>query len=1433
MSRRRGWIRRKIPWVVAFALIGVTGYTLFQAMSERDLVRRASQLRIGDPEANQPPDPWSAIEVLDKLLDRKPRDSEALIEKSRAWAALRAWDNAVEVLDLAAESTDDLKTKIRATDMAMNLLAVARRFDDAFAMGDRLVALQPENPRNALKLGHIYYRGSANSQGLATQRFVSPASKNMKGVVIEREIEAYVTEIWRTPDLDILVDELLPEADAVLRQDIADKLLTARTRFLKAYEILGGYREFGGWDPAVARAYAQSLYRVGRLYDAHIEAGMALREPSLNMNLMRDFTEVQALCSVAIGDYGTAADTYGRILDIFDQHQQVPPGVYVWWMYENRLEAGQFLWVLQNIEEHMRVYGKDVYMRYAHAVALAAAGRLDEARLELAEPFNAVALGGKNFQPLSLRPFPERRRQVAMTCYQLFEAAGDTRASQALDAVIALNPDDVEALRLRSDRYLEKGNPEGAALDAFDLLTKRRRDRSDFDRWMAASDALSVQRYSESLEERAVTKVNESERWYRNRGDADFQISQALRNTRLPLPTFGSVPNQLFTPTDPALTFAVVSELTARNDVIRARQELRKLTVAFPQVQEFRYRLGRLLVREGNFESAIEEFRSLLVDLPSDTEALDLATRTYRAIGRDREAADLINRMILEEPLQLGAVLYGQQLLDANRPEQAARLVERLVAWTGSEQNLDVLLLAGRAKLALEEFKDADSILNLVANLSPDSVGVALLGLELGLAKGQSVLVDAAIRSLMRLAPELFPDQMEQVANRLLEADLLEDLRRVFPPEVTALPSAQAALRAVAQADKALGFASAAEALLQLQRDDDLALLDRFILAALQRRTAEEAKVLRLTPVLAEERDRVELCLLVSNALLGFPALFDQEPMQKLVDLGVDTVLDESGLQMLDALLRILPFMQRLDSVAPSGALTTATTTWPLAGGDVNQLLELANQDPDAAHAVAENLLFLVLMGGRDFWVRESRALAENALHQLPKLLLPTRTLARRAILEERSLDALQLLQPLLDIEGATPELVDLDLFMQASRMQEHAEWGVVYALRMLDNPGVRQLLGDKLSEWGHTAEANRLYYEIRSADPSDRDALAGLAVGLADARQYKRLADVIRTALDAHPDDEALRVICANSMSIVPSPSAAMLEIMERLWADFDDLPQVGEALARAHDGDPERIDEILKQMIDRISARTGSATPSDRQSESQALVRSATAARRWGLTQRARELSELALRITPGSVRLFNELAYLELEEGNLNTARRYLQVLSFTNVADREAAMALATLDFQQLGRPRRAADVVRRTFHGTLSPSAVEILAAEAYLLGHADDAIKQFHAISRSPLLSADTFLTVGRIAYSAGVDNIAVLLFKQVLLTTEEDDPRRARSRWLCEQRLSEIEGPDSQPTPDPSAENPQPSAAPPADDSTQPTAEASTQEEVTAADGG
>ena len=104
-----------------------------------------------------------------------------------------------------------------------------------------------------------------------------------------------------------------------------------------------------------------------------------------------------------------------------------------------------------------------------------------------------------------------------------------------------------------------------------------------------------------------------------------------------------------------------------------------------------------------------------------------------------------MTRTILTDPLGAGAVRYGQRQLDRGHAEKAQKLVERIVRWTDLDSRLDVLVLSARANLAMDRLDDAEAILGSLATAHPDSFDVALLGLDLGLARGQEGLVQAAL----------------------------------------------------------------------------------------------------------------------------------------------------------------------------------------------------------------------------------------------------------------------------------------------------------------------------------------------------------------------------------------------------------------------------------------------------------------------------------------------------------------------------------------------------------------------------------------------------------------------------------------------------------------------------------------------------------------
>ncbi|MGQ0552048.1 MAG: tetratricopeptide repeat protein [Planctomycetota bacterium] len=1386
MRRRPSKLRQVLRWAGILGLLFVIGWGLRQALRERDIVGVAEALRKGDPAAGRPGDPLAALSVLEPFLVEHPFDYAALDAAATALAELRSWDKAVATLRIAAEHAADDRNRARALIKASDMLMLADRYDEAMELGQQVVDIFPEDLVWRVRLGHLAYKGSQSAQQKLVDRFVNPGDKSLHDLQLESHVESYVSDVWSTPSLEELVRTLLPLGDPVLEAQIRAQATEARERFLDAYHTLLDYPRYGRFEAIAARAWAQCLRRAGRLYDAYVEAGIALREPNLPVGLRRDFLEVQAECAVAVEEFGQAADIHQRIVD---EHlaasTNVPPRI-VWTLYDLRVQAGHWEWIETQAGPFREAFGDDAMLRYALAAAYAATDRLSQARDEILEPFAAATLGTKSFTPPSVRAHPARRRAIAMLAYQLFKTLGDSRALSALDGLLLQIPDDVEALRLRYDLALSQDRLESAANDAFALLSPTRRDAADFERWLAATDRRSVQAFGKTLAERALAKVEAAERWHRGNEEATFATYKLLGLIK-PGSAMPTIPDQLHLPREPDLSFAIVEDLVRRGQIERARDELRKLVNVFPGVQEFRFRLGRLLVREGLYDSAIAEFRRLLDEVPEDVEVLELAVRTETARGAEREAARLINAMVLQEPLGIGAVRAVQALLDRADPQAAQRLIERLVRWTSFGQRPDILALAGRTKLLLGEVAEAEAILGALSTATRDSVDVALLGLDIGLAKGQDQLVQAAVEALVPLAPGLFPDQMEAIGQRLLQAGLLDELAAIFRPEIAALPAARPALRAVATASKALGRIDEADGLLARAVDED-AELDRFLLLALDGRVADVGRRLRLETPSAPQLSERHLHLLIADALSGLPVLIDARPGEKLAELGAGARWEPAELQLLDALLRFFPAAQRLSELRPAGAVQNPLKTWPLAGADAQRLFELAATDVAAARVQAERLLYLLLAGERPFWEREARELAQQSLLSQPGFELPLRVLARAALRAGEPLECLRLLEPLL--AHSRPSIADLRMVLSAARELDRGEWGMAVAFLHQDDPAVLALIAETLLEWGHAADAVELEVALLTKPPVAPEVWPHALRALSAAGRHDELVVAIETALQLLPADRAIAEVAAAALAILPRPTERAVLLAEVLFAQHRDLYSLGETIARARskDADPAAMLAALESLVSALQARTEPLSAGQRTQLPIVLARAARLARGAGALDLAQRIVDQGLELVPGDFTLFREQSYTDLILGRADRARRALDLLSFVDLNDQEAALALARLDFRQLGVPTRAADVIRRSFPASKPLEAIEILSAEAYLRGRPADAITLFMAVGNSPLITAETYLTVARIAYTAQVDDGARRLFDLALAMLSPEDPLRARTEYLRNVRLKQTE---------------------------------------------
>ncbi len=1395
-GRNRGYLRRGLLLLLALGLVGGVGYVLSVSAELKDsqIILKARDIRLGDPRNGIPGSPGSALELLQRVIERTPDKYDAHIEMAEAWRDLKAWDKAVASLKLASDSTTDDSERIRAKRMARVYLTNAGRYDEAVEVARDIVAIQPNLPVHQLHVGLALYSGSVSKKQDILRDF-KVVSLDNTGANVGPMIEEYLTDLWGDPDPEPIVSTLIPDGDVITRRTLFDRLEKTREMFVQAAEILSGYKEFAGFDQSVCSAYVEMLVRSGRIYDAHIESGIALQEKGLPAPVRRQFLETQAECSLAIGDHGEAAEAFIALVTAFQKADLWIPSRFIHSAYEARVKAGHWDWILEHVDDDRKAYRTPddrLWFQFAEAAAHYASGTSETARELMREPFATVALGTMSSRPPCVRFFPERRKQILMLSYSLFAEVGDRRKLDALNAVLVEDPGDATARQLRIEEHIEAGRLEAAADDALQLLHRPARDRADFDQWLALVDRLSrARRDGVGLDRRASTIVDDAEEWRSKRGEAQFVRYQTGRSSAS---TIADSPVQLHWPQDPGLSYAIVTELIARGHLKTARSELRKLTELLPEVHEFAFQLGRVLVREGLLDSASKTFRAVLEEIPTDGEALDLAMRTDIALGRDGDASDLLKQMILEDPLGVGAVRYVDTLLDEGKAKAADNLVRRLMRWEDLSNRLDVLTVAARAAATLGDYATADAILSNLYQRAPDSIDLALVGLELGLVKDAPGVIEAAVERLRPLAASLFPDQMAWLSERLLDANLHAELLDIFGPDVRSLPSARPALRPLVRAALALGRLDEATELMALV-DDEYAQLDRFLLMTLAGNIDLAGRQLRLETVPPELRDLVELCQLARSGILRFGTLQDASPNKRLGELQTYGLLPPRELELLDALLRIAPTIDRIDDVLPSQVVTAPQSLYPRAAGDVVAFLQLVNQDPAAAKRASDLLMLVLLTGERPFWGTERTFLAREVAQLIPAMTLPRQILIEEALADGEYEQALTLLRPLIGVPAdlrahGLPDVRSLRLFMETTRRLDQGEWGMALAYQLAEigsRDDVRLLLADTLREWGYADSALPYYTAYLEQHPDAPEALSGIIQAHVDLNNFDQAEPYIRTAIDNSPDS-ALLTICADALAANFSPSTRSAVMMDELFERNETLFQVGEALARARTGKPERVAEVLDRLIASLKRHPVDQRDAEAERErSNILVRASATARNNDLIDIARELNRMALRLDAGEKNRFQELAFIELAEGNLHTARRYLEVLSLIDISDKQSAKALAQLYFNQLGKPVEAAEVVRRTFTVQPPPWAVTILAAEEYLLGHAEDAIRRYRAVERSPLLDDDTFYTVAGIAYASGNLEMAHDIIQYILVKGDRDHRWRERAQWLFEKRLANL----------------------------------------------
>lgn len=1448
--RRHRRPRRIVTTLFVMALLAWVAWTVHETTKQADMIAVAERLMNGDPAADQPPDPRGAIEVLTTTLAADPENFEAVFMRSRAWARLQAWDKATADTERAFEVASELIEQLRALRTKMDFQLNAGEYDGAVETGERMVALD-DNPVRKLHLGIAYYKGSTKAQADVMRLFSSTVTTARELEVADR-VEHYIASLVGEPDLEELLVWMLPDSDPVVARKVRESLIDSRQRYLAAADLLRSYRYFEGFDAVAAQSYCEMMLRSGHLFEAYLESDIALREPGLPVPIIMFYEEIKARVLEGIGAHTAAAERYGTMIDLADKAGRRVAPDHVAKLYENRIAAEDWLWVLQNADKDLKRHNENMLILLAQGKALAAAGKTSEALAIVQPMFSTLNNGTANLLPTYLRASPDMRREIVVTAHDLFAATDDSRALAALEWILAEFPEDRDARSWRIDYLTERFAQDATRLevaveDAFALLRGNRRSKADYDRWLELSDQHSKLRVGATVAQRANGSVNAAEAFAASVAEARFQRATAGGRQKEPDTEVGAM--RLYHADEPALSVQIASQLVERGMLSRARNQVRRLVEQFPDVPSFRYFLARLLVREGRLESALAEFREILRVVPSDTDSLDYATRTLVALDRHEEAADLVNQMILDDPQGVGAERFGARLLAKGHHDQVDKLVEQLRRQNEGEITAGMLMLSTRAALERGDLETTQDQLGVLAELFPKSLDVAEIALQLGQRTDNAALVKFALEDIDLLAPGLFPDQMRSVPELMIELGMADPLLKIFDDDVRSLPAAQPALRPLAFAAKSLGRLEEADDLLEILQgratllDDAEVVIDRFLLASIQGDAFGAAQRLRLESVRPELRDAVESCLLVAEALQRHDALLDADPTARLDALGLDDSLSQRELELLDALLRLAPNLTRLGDVLPQTVVSDPASVYPSAHRDVAHLVALAEEAPDVAGEVVDSLTLLLLMSDRPFWADERRFLAERLRTVTPSLSLPARVLALAHLEAGDPELAMATLEPMMQAD-----LIDADVlavFIDAAYAYDKGEWGVAVALLLQEPPEVptaadepeatdgdgtpdagveldvvadddsvdargaapdrvanaatrapsepepdgphldmRLALAEALVERDSARESIPLFRSYLDVRPDDARALRGSIAAYGRMRLMEAALSDMDHALRLHPYDDELAETCIDLLVSLFQPGERAIETMELLLERWPNDPRIPEALARDANGDPERISAMLTAMLTAMENSPVALDSEDAQLRSGLLVRGARTARLNGLIDLAYDLTRRALLLDPGSTIHLRELALLEVEIGNVDRARRYFEALRVIDTRDREAAVTLAQLYFEDIGEPMRAAEVIDGTFLGNMPPEATLILAARTYMQGDGPGAIAEFASIIGSPLITEYTMMSVARIAYASRQDDTARSLFDQVLGAVDDGHELWGRTTFLRNRRL-------------------------------------------------
>lgn len=205
-------------------------------------------------------------------------------------------------------------------------------------------------------------------------------------------------------------------------------------------------------------------------------------------------------------------------------------------------------------------------------------------------------------------------------------------------------------------------------------------------------------------------------------------------------------------PDDPQVRLLVAACLTGAGQYQRARVELSKLSIQFPQSPQVKFRLGMLDLYERKYREAENVFSHLGSSAGYDPEILAGLAQAYQGQNESSKALQLLQDEVKRKPDSLAARRILAQFAMASKNYDVA--IQQLKALAAADpKSTDVALTLASAQAAKGNFSEAISDLKTALALDPKSTAARFQLAQTLYTNGQLNEAKAAYRQVLTVQP--------------------------------------------------------------------------------------------------------------------------------------------------------------------------------------------------------------------------------------------------------------------------------------------------------------------------------------------------------------------------------------------------------------------------------------------------------------------------------------------------------------------------------------------------------------------------------------------------------------------------------------------------------------------------------------------------------